>query len=57
MNGGAMLEKSITVAADHGYIGDVIMPHATGRRTAQVLLMLQGKTVEMLGLKHNNLQV
>ena len=37
------------VAAERGYIDDVIMPHATRPRIARALAMLRGKTVEMPG--------
>ena len=35
------------IAAERGYIDDVIMPHSTRRRIARALAMLKGKTVEM----------
>ena len=37
------------IAAERGYIDDVIMPHATRPRIARALAMLRGKTVEMPG--------
>ena len=43
------------IAAERGYIDEVIMPHATRRRVARALAMLRGKTVEMPGRKHDNL--
>jgi propionyl-CoA carboxylase beta chain len=43
------------IAAERGYIDDVIMPHATRSRIARALAMLRGKTVEMPGRKHDNL--
>src|SRR5437764_1445669 len=43
------------VAAERGYIDDVIMPHATRARIARALAMLRGKCVEMPGRKHDNL--
>src|SRR5438876_6406401 len=43
------------VAAERGYIDDVIMPHSTRRRIARALAMLKGKTVEMPKRKHDNL--
>src|SRR5205809_1890553 len=43
------------VAAERGYIDDVIMPHATRARIARALAMLRGKRVEMPGRKHDNL--
>ena len=45
------------VAAERGYIDDVIMPHATRRRIARALAMLRSKTVEVPGRKHDNLPV
>src|SRR5207244_7484542 len=45
------------VAAERGYIDDVIMPRTTRRRIARALAMLKGKTVEMPGRKHDNLPV
>jgi propionyl-CoA carboxylase beta chain len=43
------------VAAERGYIDDVIMPHATRSRIARALAMLRGKRVEMPARKHDNL--
>jgi propionyl-CoA carboxylase beta chain len=43
------------VAAERGYIDDVIMPHATRKRLARALAMLRNKHVEMPGRKHDNL--
>ena len=43
------------VAAERGYIDEVIMPHATRRRVARGLAMLRNKTVEMPPRKHDNL--
>ena len=37
------------VAAERGYIDDVIMPHSTRRRLARALAMLKNKHVEMPG--------
>jgi propionyl-CoA carboxylase beta chain len=45
------------IAAERGYIDDVIMPHATRSRIAGALAMLRGKTVEMPARKHDNLPV
>ena len=45
------------VAAERGYIDDVIMPQTTRPRIARALAMLRGKTVEMPGRKHDNLPV
>src|SRR5579885_1443000 len=43
------------VAAERGYIDDVIMPRATRARIARALAMLRNKHVEMPGRKHDNL--
>ena len=43
------------VAAERGYIDDVIMPHSTRRRMARALAMLKDKKVEMPARKHDNL--
>ena len=43
------------VAAERGYIDDVIMPHSTRRRIARALAMLKNKHVEMPSRKHDNL--
>jgi propionyl-CoA carboxylase beta subunit len=43
------------IAAERGYIDDVIMPHSTRRRIARALAMLRGKKVETPGRKHDNL--
>ena len=43
------------VAAERGYIDEVIMPSTTRRRVARALAMLRGKKVEMPGRKHDNL--
>jgi propionyl-CoA carboxylase beta chain len=45
------------IAAERGYIDDVIMPSATRPRIARALAMLRGKTVEMPERKHDNLPV
>jgi propionyl-CoA carboxylase beta chain len=45
------------IAAERGYIDDVIMPSTTRPRIARSLAMLRGKTVEMPGRKHDNLPV
>jgi len=45
------------VAAERGYIDDVIMPSQTRRRIARALAMLRGKRVEGPGRKHDNLPV
>ena len=45
------------IAAERGYIDDVIMPHATRRRICRALAMLRGKKVEWPGRKHDNLPV
>ena len=43
------------VAAERGYIDDVIMPHATRRRIARALALLRDKQVELPARKHDNL--
>src|SRR6187549_3174436 len=43
------------VAAERGYIDEVIMPSTTRRRVARALAMLKGKQVEMPVRKHDNL--
>ena len=43
------------VAAERGYLDDVIMPHSTRRRIARALAMLRDKKVEMPAKKHDNL--
>src|SRR3974390_1715481 len=45
------------VAAERGYIDDVIMPHSTRRRIARSLAMLRHKHVELPARKHDNLPV
>jgi propionyl-CoA carboxylase beta chain len=45
------------VAAERGYIDEVIMPRATRKRLARALGMLKGKKVEMPERKHDNLPV
>jgi propionyl-CoA carboxylase beta chain len=45
------------VAAERGYIDDVIMPHSTRRRVARALAMLRNKHVELPARKHDNLPV
>jgi propionyl-CoA carboxylase beta chain len=43
------------IAAERGYIDDVIMPHSTRRRIARALAMLRDKHVEIPVKKHDNL--
>ena len=43
------------IAAERGYIDDVIMPHSTRKRIARALAMLKDKKVEMPAKKHDNL--
>jgi propionyl-CoA carboxylase beta chain len=43
------------IAAERGYIDDVIMPHSTRRRIARALAMLRDKQVEIPVKKHDNL--
>ena len=43
------------VAAERGYIDDVIMPHSTRRRIVRALAMLRSKQVERPRKKHDNI--
>src|SRR5213592_4376830 len=43
------------IAAERGYIDDVIMPHATRSRIARALAMLRHKRVELPARKHDNI--
>ena len=43
------------VAAERGYIDEVIMPHSTRRRIARALAMLRTKNVERPWRKHDNI--
>ncbi len=43
------------VAAERGYIDEVIMPHSTRRRIARALAMLRHKTTELPWKKHDNI--
>jgi propionyl-CoA carboxylase beta chain len=43
------------VAAERGYIDEVIMPHATRRRVAGALRLLRGKQLENPWKKHDNI--
>jgi propionyl-CoA carboxylase beta chain len=43
------------IAAERGYLDDVIMPHSTRRRIARALAMLRDKKMEMPAKKHDNL--
>ncbi len=43
------------VAAERGYIDEVIMPHSTRKRIAKALHMLANKTVENPWRKHDNI--
>ena len=45
------------VAAERGYIDDVIMPPSTRKRLARALAMLKNKHVEVPNRKHDNLPV
>src|SRR3974390_1299353 len=45
------------VAAERGYIDDVIMPHSTRGRIGRALAMLRHKHVELPARKHDNLPV
>ena len=43
------------VAAERGYIDDVIMPHSTRRRVANALRMLEKKDLANPWKKHDNI--
>ena len=43
------------VAAERGYVDEVIMPRATRRRVARGLAMLRNKTLENPWKKHDNI--
>ncbi|PIK73460.1 methylmalonyl-CoA carboxyltransferase, partial [Methylobacterium frigidaeris] len=43
------------VAAERGYIDEVIMPHSTRRRIARALAMLRTKESEQPWKKHDNI--
>ena len=43
------------VAAERGYIDDVIMPHATRKRVSRALAMLRNKKLENPWKKHDNI--
>jgi propionyl-CoA carboxylase beta chain len=43
------------VAAERGYIDEVIMPHSTRRRVARALAMLSEKKADVPWKKHDNL--
>jgi propionyl-CoA carboxylase beta chain len=43
------------VAAERGFIDDVIMPHNTRYRVARALNMLRNKQAEMPWKKHDNI--
>jgi propionyl-CoA carboxylase beta chain len=43
------------VAAERGYIDEVIMPHATRKRLSRVLAMLRNKKLENPWKKHDNI--
>ncbi len=43
------------VAAERGFLDDVIMPHSTRRRVARALDMLKGKKLENPWKKHDNI--
>jgi propionyl-CoA carboxylase beta subunit len=43
------------VAAERGYIDEVIMPHSTRTRVARALAMLRGKASEVPWKKHDNI--
>jgi propionyl-CoA carboxylase beta chain len=43
------------IAAERGYIDDVIMPHSTRKRIARALAMLKDKHVDAPMKKHDNI--
>ena len=43
------------VAAERGYIDEVVMPHSTRRRLSRVLAMLRNKKLENPWKKHDNI--
>jgi propionyl-CoA carboxylase beta chain len=43
------------VAAERGYIDEVIMPHATRKRLSRALAMLRNKKLENPWKKHDNI--
>jgi propionyl-CoA carboxylase beta chain len=43
------------VAAERGFLDEVIMPHSTRRRVARALQMLRSKTLENPWKKHDNI--
>ncbi len=43
------------VAAERGYIDEVIMPHSTRRRVGRALRLLRGKVLENPWKKHDNI--
>ena len=43
------------VAAERGYIDEVIMPHSTRRRVARALALLRNKANEVPWKKHDNI--
>ena len=43
------------VAAERGYIDDVIMPHSTRRRVSRSLRLLRNKQLENPWKKHDNI--
>jgi propionyl-CoA carboxylase beta chain len=43
------------VAAERGFLDDVIMPHSTRRRVARALDMLKNKQLENPWKKHDNI--
>jgi propionyl-CoA carboxylase beta chain len=43
------------VAAERGYIDEVIVPHSTRKRIARALAMLKSKSIERPSRKHDNL--
>jgi propionyl-CoA carboxylase beta subunit len=45
----------VSVAAERGYIDDIILPRETRKHVARALAMLQNKRVENPWKKHGNI--
>ncbi len=43
------------VAAERGFVDEVILPHSTRRRVARALRLLRGKALENPWRKHDNI--
>ena len=51
------MDHDNSIAAERGYIDDVITPYATRLRIARALAMLCNRHMEVPARKHNNLPV